>query len=261
VEALSDAAVEGFDDLGVVLRWSGADRGMRVPLVRGVPYATFELNNLTPNISTSAIIVEPRGRAVGDRFTIKFNSGEAWTLYASESLELRVVIVSAPNGTLLGSHLLARRPMTGVLRLARAPPEPEQAALLDAYADVYPVGGDVRAYYAGAPPLLFRCLVVQFWGGVAGRAEGSRRRAHAHQGGRTPPPLTERLHTHPHTHQQAATATCASATARPPCPARCRTAARRRGCCWRRSLTTWTASLTATACGAPTSRTPPSGGL
>lgn len=71
--------------------WDGLDgHNMRVPLVRGAPYITFEFFALTPNLTTDRVIEEPKGRVVSDRITIRFNNDETWVLYASEQIDFLV---------------------------------------------------------------------------------------------------------------------------------------------------------------------------
>lgn len=65
------------------------------------------------------------------------------------ALACQVRPVLGKNNTVLASTLISRKPFTGVIRLAYVGQQSD-ADILDLYSDVYPVGGNVDMYYAGA---------------------------------------------------------------------------------------------------------------
>lgn len=59
VERAESRKVVAYDDLSVTLEWrrSGGGGSMTSPVVRGAPYGTFIMNNITPMFTTVHAIV------------------------------------------------------------------------------------------------------------------------------------------------------------------------------------------------------------
>lgn len=148
-ESMGAHKVIDYDPLSVTVQWvqSGSQNGtLQTPVVRGMPYMTGIYNGLTPVISTIHSLLSVNGTNVNatmtdDRFELALNNGQTWILYTSE-----VTTFIIANNT-----LTATVPMDGVIRIAVLEGNGVAAseALLDAHADVYPVGGVVEATATG----------------------------------------------------------------------------------------------------------------
>jgi endo-1,3(4)-beta-glucanase len=137
-------AITGHDLLSVTVQWS-ADGGKSItaPLVRGMPYATAIYTGLTPFIGSTHAILSVNGATTSpgtnDHFTIAFNNGQTWVLYATPSITF----------TLNAIGLTADKPFNGVLRAALVGAAPGAVDVLNAHRDAYPVGGGVAATVTG----------------------------------------------------------------------------------------------------------------
>ncbi|MEM6733778.1 MAG: glycosyl hydrolase, partial [Myxococcota bacterium] len=130
-EAIASREIVDFDLLSVTLEWAGASSGsMRAPLVRGSPYITMFYDGLTPRLSSERAIVALNGS--GTRYEVSLNTGEAFVIYASSSVDLAQS----------GGGIEASAPFTGTLRVARLS---AAEAVLDAHADAIPTGGTLSA--------------------------------------------------------------------------------------------------------------------
>ncbi len=142
VEALTGHTLTAMDSLSTTIEWTSAAGGLRVPIVRGMPYVSATYATLTPKISTVHAIVQVNGQApgqvTGDRFVLALNNGQTWILYATSSLTV----------TASGSTITASAPFSGTLRLAEAP-NAGAIPILDAHRGAVPVGAELTAEITG----------------------------------------------------------------------------------------------------------------
>merc|ERR1712117_316200 len=121
----------------------GYQNGLEIPLVRGMPYATFEYTGLTPSLTTIHAITSvnggtTEGTATGSKFNIELNNGQSWIIYTSTDITL----------TFSGSTITATEPFTGTMRVAVMVDGVSETDL-DNYSEKIPVGGSIVASSSG----------------------------------------------------------------------------------------------------------------
>jgi len=148
IENLNAHQVNGWDPLSVNVGWDASSAGgsLQAPIVRGMPYLTVQYTNLTPEFTTVHALLSVNGASVSvthtdSRFELALNNGQTWVLYTSSPISLS----GAAGG------LTATGPFTGVARMALLSGNGAvvNESLLDAHADVYPLGGQVDAVATG----------------------------------------------------------------------------------------------------------------
>ncbi|KAK7381136.1 hypothetical protein VNO78_33662 [Psophocarpus tetragonolobus] len=125
--------ISSFSDLSVTLDIPSSN--LRFFLVRGSPYLTLLVTRPTPlSITTNHVILSFSSTASTsfNKFTIKFNNGQTWLLYASSPIKL-----SNTNSEITSEAF------SGTIRIALLPnSDPQNEAILDLCSFAYPVSGN-----------------------------------------------------------------------------------------------------------------------
>ena len=112
--------------------------GLEIPLVRGMPYATFKYTDLTPTLTTIHAIISvnggPEGTATGTKFNLELNNGQRWIMYTSSDISI----------SWSGSMVTANSPFSGTMRIAVMVDGVSETDL-DTYSGKIPIGGSVEA--------------------------------------------------------------------------------------------------------------------
>lgn len=100
------------DPFSVTFQWGDEQRKIVAPLVRGMPFVTVDLTNVTPKFSTMHAILDVNGKGtsgsdVGTKYKIRMNNGQTWFVFSSTPLAL----------SWNGSSLIASKPFTGIVRM------------------------------------------------------------------------------------------------------------------------------------------------
>lgn len=130
--------------LSVTYQWGTAQKGFSSPIVRGMPYATFIVNNVTPAFKTINAILSVNGQGVSaaasprvtsDTFAFTFNNGQTWYLLASKQITLTCSL----------QGVQATAPFSGTIRFTEQQifPQDTQGATIKQYASCYPTSGSV----------------------------------------------------------------------------------------------------------------------
>lgn len=140
-EIFKGRRIKAHDLLSVTVEWTAEGGGtMTTPIVQGMPYVTAQYDELPPsllpseNVQISAINGDTQKTVSGNRFEVSLSSGQTWLIYADPPLTL----MWTPN------VIMASEEYTGSIRVALAP-TPEAETVLDEYAKVIPLGGDIEA--------------------------------------------------------------------------------------------------------------------
>nr|4K3A_A Chain A, glycoside hydrolase family 81 endo-beta-1,3-glucanase [Rhizomucor miehei]4K3A_B Chain B, glycoside hydrolase family 81 endo-beta-1,3-glucanase [Rhizomucor miehei] len=151
-DVVPDRQVTDWDHLSANLRLStpqDSNSYIDFPIVRGMAYITANYNNLTPQfLSQHAIISVEADEKKSDDNTSTF-SGRKFKITMNDDPTSTFIIYSLGDKPLElrkqdNSNLVASKPYTGVIRVAKLP-APEFETLLDASRAVWPTGGDISA--------------------------------------------------------------------------------------------------------------------
>lgn len=141
-------------DLSATVSWQlSAEQSFHAPIVRGCPYATGVYENMTPRFNTVHAILKVNGQEksqgtlTNKTFTVEFNNGQVWKIYAQEPLTLSW----GADAQLQGWSMIANQPYNGWLRAALLT-DPQNSvhnseALLDQYAETVVTGGKVTQHF------------------------------------------------------------------------------------------------------------------
>ncbi|KAJ1915184.1 hypothetical protein H4219_004455 [Mycoemilia scoparia] len=132
---LSARVITADDDLSVTVEWqSQGQMKMRAPLVKGMPFATYEMKDITPTLKTTHSIKDMKSQAEGQT-VVSLNDGSSWLIVSNPPIKWEQA-----DTTLSGSN-----GYEGVVRLAHAGSDAgSNLAILTKYADTYPSGGTVQ---------------------------------------------------------------------------------------------------------------------
>ena len=118
------------------------ESGLEIPLVRGMPYATFKFDGITPNLESVHSVLSVNGgmesSVTGTKFNIELNNGHTWIMYTSSEITI----------DWSGSIVSTSSPFTGTMRLAVMVDGVDESEL-DAYAEKVPLGGSIEAVASG----------------------------------------------------------------------------------------------------------------
>lgn len=139
-EELGTRALVKRDHFSATMKYQN---GLEIPLVRGMPYATFEYTGLTPSLTTIHAITSvnggtTEGTATGSKFNIELNNGQSWIIYTSTDITL----------AFFESTIEAIEPFTGTMRVAVMVDGVSETDL-DNYSEKIPVGGSIVASSSG----------------------------------------------------------------------------------------------------------------
>merc|ERR1712117_1007868 len=138
-EDLGTRALVKRDHFSATMKYQN---GLELPLVRGMPYATFKYTGLTPSLNTIHVIDSINGATestvTGSKFNIELNNGQSWIIYTSTEITL----------TWSGSIVSADSPFTGTMRVAVMVDGVSETDL-DNYSEKIPVGGSIVASSSG----------------------------------------------------------------------------------------------------------------
>lgn len=100
------------EPFSVTFQWGDEQRKIVAPLVRGMPFVTVELTNVTPKFSTMHAVLDVNGKGssgfdVGTKYKIRMNNDQTWFIFSSDPLTL----------SWNGSSFVSDRPFTGVIRI------------------------------------------------------------------------------------------------------------------------------------------------
>ena len=138
-EGLGSRSLIERDHFGATMNY---ETGLEIPLVRGMPYATFKYNGITPNLESVHSVLSVNGgmesSVTGTKFNIELNNGHIWIMYTSSDITI--------NWS--GSVVTASAPFTGTMRLAVMVDGVDESEL-DTYAGKVPIGGSIEAVASG----------------------------------------------------------------------------------------------------------------
>ncbi|KAJ1675791.1 hypothetical protein EV182_000569 [Spiromyces aspiralis] len=129
---LTSRAVAASDDLSVTVEWqSGNGVGMRAPLVKGMPFATYQINGITPTLKTIHAVLQVKDNGDGS-VVVSLNDQSTWLITSNPAIKW-----TQSNNTLVGPS-----GYSGVVRLAHTGSNPENnLRVLQEYSGAYPTGG------------------------------------------------------------------------------------------------------------------------
>ena len=134
-EDLGTRALSKRDHFSATMNYQN---GLEIPLVRGMPYATFKYTGLTPTLTTIHVILSvnggTEGEATGTKFNIELNNGQRWIMYTSSDITI----------SWSGSIVSANSPFTGTMRIAVMVDGVSETDL-DTYSGKVPIGGSIEA--------------------------------------------------------------------------------------------------------------------
>ena len=138
-EGLGSRSLIARDHFSATMKY---ESGLTIPLVRGMPYATFKYDGLTPNMETTHAILSVNGgmesSVTGTKFNIELNNGHVWIMYTTSDVTI--------NWS--GSVVTSDSPFTGTMRLAVMVDGVDEADL-DTYSGKIPIGGSIEAAASG----------------------------------------------------------------------------------------------------------------
>lgn len=146
-ETIASRRITAFDDLSVTNRWEvDSTHYMYTPLVKGSPYVSIYINDLTPLLSTTHAILTVNGSGFSGDFTntkfkVTFNNSTTWIFYFDSS----VTLTASSAG---GYKLTAGSTYTGWLRVAKLADSGHETDL-DTYATKIPTGGSASVSVTG----------------------------------------------------------------------------------------------------------------
>eukprot|EP00667_Euglena_gracilis_P004593 EG_transcript_4617 len=144
VETIRHHSVQGYDAVSVTVCMYTATGSLCSPLVKGSPFVTVLLTNVTPRLTAGDQVMAVNGAylrdgatVAGTQFALRLATGAEWLLVSEEKVTLRL-----ESGTLMATGPVAH----GVWRVAAVPSDAARRVLL-AHSAAYPTGGDVGLSY------------------------------------------------------------------------------------------------------------------
>ena len=138
-EDLGTRALSKRDHFSATMKYQN---GLEIPLVRGMPYATFKYTGLTPTLTTIHTILSVNGgtdgTATGTKFNIELDNGQRWIMYTSSDITI----------SWTGSIVSANSQFSGTMRIA-VMVEGVNETDLDTYSGKVPIGGSIVASNSG----------------------------------------------------------------------------------------------------------------
>ena len=122
------------------------ENGLEIPIVRGMPYATFKYTNIRPKLTTIWTIISVNGgtegsEEYGTKFNIELDNGQRWIMYTSSDVTLSwsesVIVLYDALGY-----------FTGTMRMAVMVDGVSETDL-DIYSTKVPIGGSIEASSLG----------------------------------------------------------------------------------------------------------------
>lgn len=147
--------------LSVTYGWGTEAQGFMAPIVRGMPYVTFIINNITPCFATSNAIISINGTSpkvpasagsatstpiTSDHFIIKMNNGQTWHICTTTTITFNCIVNWPSAGAAITYSLEAQNVFNGVLRATEQQifPNDTQGDLINQYKNCYPLAGTVN---------------------------------------------------------------------------------------------------------------------
>ena len=154
IEGMGSRSISKPGLLSVDLNYSG---GVSLPIVRGMPFVTFNYDARTPTLTTIHAILSvnggPLGEITGSKFSVELNSGQTWMIYTSSDVTIQVsgkqAYLSSTSNKIqriitLGSSITFTSSFTGTLRIGVLLDGASESDF-DLFSSRIPTGGSVSA--------------------------------------------------------------------------------------------------------------------